>query len=215
MTTVHLDVETRSEVDLRKAGAAKYAADPSTDFLSMAFAFDDEPIQLWTPDDVFGDERLSAHIRDGGIVACHNANFESLCFQHIGPKYGLPPLQSRQLRCTMVRALAMALPASLEDAAPAAGLTLQKDTAGNRIMRKLSSPREVKDDGTVVWWTKEDVPDQFEKLYAYNIQDVEVERALDKRLLQLSLSEQCLWEIDHEINQRGVQIDVKAVTAAV
>ena len=39
------DIETRSQADLRKPGAHRYAADPSTEFLLMAFAVDRGPVQ--------------------------------------------------------------------------------------------------------------------------------------------------------------------------
>ena len=45
------DIETRSTNDLKKIGAAKYAADPSTGVLCMAYAVDDGPVQLWRPGD--------------------------------------------------------------------------------------------------------------------------------------------------------------------
>ena len=43
---LHRDYETRSQVDLKKVGAHRYAADPSTEVLCMAFAVDDGPVQL-------------------------------------------------------------------------------------------------------------------------------------------------------------------------
>ena len=44
-------IETRSQADLRKVGAARYAADPSTEVLWVAFAVDDGPVKLWRPGD--------------------------------------------------------------------------------------------------------------------------------------------------------------------
>lgn len=182
----------------------------------MAWAFDDGPIKLWAADEVLPDEELCDYISSGGIVCCHNANFEKVLINEVGvKKYGMPPLKEAQLRCTMARAFAMALPGALENTAPALGLTLQKDTVGNRVMKQLSVPRKIEDDGTLVWWEKRDVPEKFKQLYAYNIQDVEVERALDKRLMQLSASEQELWNLDALINSRGVLIDLPAVHAAI
>ena len=45
------DIETRSKVSLKKVGAHKYAADPSTEVLCVAYAVDDGPVQLWRPGD--------------------------------------------------------------------------------------------------------------------------------------------------------------------
>ena len=52
-----IDFETRSACDLRKSGAYRYAQDPSTDVMCLAFKPDDEPTRLWIPEwaqEVFG-----------------------------------------------------------------------------------------------------------------------------------------------------------------
>src|SRR3546814_6686560 len=104
----------------------------------------------------------------------------------------------------------MALPGSLENAAAAVGMENGKDVKGRATMLQLSRPRRIDPDGTIVWW---DTPDRLERLYAYNIQDVEVERELDKRLLDLSPYEQNIFELDGAVNERGVFVD-EAVCAA-
>lgn len=86
---------------------------------------------------------------------------------------------------------------------------MRKDAAGKRIMMQLCKPR---DDGSL--WKPSDDPAKFEKLYAYCIQDVEVERALDKRMVQLSPIEQQTWIADQHINQRGVQVDLQSISKA-
>jgi hypothetical protein len=48
---LHRDYETRSRVDLRKVGAAKYAADKTTEVLCAGYAVDDGPVLLWRPGD--------------------------------------------------------------------------------------------------------------------------------------------------------------------
>ena len=52
------------------------------------------------------------------------------------------------------------------------------------------------------FWTPEAAPEKFAALYAYCKQDVEVERALHHRLMDLSDSEQRIWQLDYRINQR-------------
>ncbi len=145
-------------------------------------------------------------------LIAHNAPFELAIWNHICvPRYGWPPLRPEQTRCTMAMAYAMALPGSLENASAALGLTQQKDMAGHRLMMQMSRPRAIEPDGTVVWW------DDFDKqmqLAEYCKQDVRTEQALCKRLLQLSESEQRIWELDYKINQRGIYIDRTAVTTA-
>jgi DNA polymerase bacteriophage-type len=61
MTILWLDYETRSRCDLRTRGSYNYAQDPSTEIICMAYAFDDEDVQLWTPDQPFPKRMLLQH----------------------------------------------------------------------------------------------------------------------------------------------------------
>src|SRR5262245_22914096 len=116
MTVLHVDFETRSAVDIKATGAYVYAEDPTTDVWCLAYAFDDEPIELWTPDDFLCPPRVAAHIRAGGTLIAHNAAFERTVWHHVmTPRYGWPQPKIEQWRCTMVMAYAMSLPGSLEN----------------------------------------------------------------------------------------------------
>lgn len=219
MSILYLDFETRSTIDLKARGADVYSRDPSTDILCMAWAVNDGPVEIWIPPRITAAlEEVLFMIRDGVTVVAHNAHFELAIWNHVAIKKqaGWPYLLPQQNVCTMAMAYAQSLPGALADAAPAAGLTLQKDNAGHRIMLKLSQPRSVDEaTGKVEWWTPSIVPDDFQKLYAYCRQDVEVERALYKRLVKLSPSERELWILDYKINQRGIQIDIEAAKKAI
>lgn len=41
-----IDIETYSDIDLRKAGLYKYAASPAFGILLIAYAIDDEPVKI-------------------------------------------------------------------------------------------------------------------------------------------------------------------------
>lgn len=218
---LYIDFETRSACDLKEAGADKYARDPSTSVLCMGFAFNDEPPELWTPDmpefeqQLFRDTVLYAIMKDEPIVA-QNANFEWTIWENCCRRlYGWPPLKHTQLIDTMVEAYAMALPASLDRLAGALGLDQKKDMSGNRVMLQLSQPRKVLADGNVTWWEKSENPEKFQTMYNYCLQDIVVTREAFKRLMRLSPDEREVWEMDHEINQRGIMIDIPAVKAAI
>jgi DNA polymerase len=220
---VHIDFETRSAVDLLKVGADVYAQHPSTEPMCLAIAFNDEKVLLWkpdAPDDAIGTmhlERLFRHVAKGGKVFGHNiGGFEMLIWNCVmALNYDWPELKIEQCECTMAMAYAMGLPGSLDDASRAAGIPYEKDLKGHRVMLKLSQPKGFTQDGNPVFWTKEEVPDDFEKLYAYCKQDVEVERGLAKRLRLLSPSEQKIWELDYKINRRGVYVDTEAARLAI
>ena len=210
MQSLGIDFETRSEVDLKKAGLHNYATDPSTGVHCLSYGPDPEHIKTWVEGEPFPED-LKVHIAQGGIITAWNAAFElaiwNLCCVK---KYGWPPLPIRQVRCSMVRAYAMALPGALDDAAPALGVGQRKDSEGHRIMLQLSRPKK---DGSM--WRREDDLDKFLKLYSYNKQDVRTELSCLERLMELSPSECDLWELDYKINNRGVLCDLASVDKAI
>jgi DNA polymerase len=211
MTALHIDFETRSRVDLKKAGLDVYSRDASTDVLCMAWAIGDGPVLVWTPEmPAFtpDEARFMQHVAAGGIVVAHNAAFELAIWNNVmAPQYGWPALRPEQVRDTMAMAYAMSLPGGLDNAAAALGLDYRKDAAGYRLMLSMCKPKA---DGS---WREDDESKQ--RLYAYCKTDVEVERALEKRMMQLSASEQRIWALDHTINNRGIAIDIAAVRAAI
>jgi DNA polymerase len=211
----HIDFETRSAADLTKVGADVYSQDISTDALCLAYAFNDEPIEIWLPE-MPPPQKLLDHVAKGGICRGHNIGaFEMLIWNNVMTfEYDWLELKIEQCQDTMAMAYAMSLPGSLDDASRAAGIDYNKDMKGHRVMLQLSQPREILPDGSVVWWEKSDVPEKFDQLYAYCIQDVEVERALCKRLMQLSKNEQKLWQLDFKINRRGVHVDLVSAQVA-
>jgi DNA polymerase len=210
MTTLHLDFETRSAVDLKKAGIDVYANDPTTSVLCAAYAFDEDQVMLWRPRSC-SPERMADHVASGGEVVAHNAAFEFNIWNRVwrGQLPGLPALKLEQMRCTQAEAYAMSLPGSLDGAAAALNVAQRKDKEGRRVMLALSQPRDFDALGAPVWYTEESHPEKFLKLYDYCMQDVEVERAIEKRLMRLSAVERATWVLDQTINGRGVGIDVR------
>lgn len=214
MSNLHLDFESRSCVDLKKVGVYAYAEHPSTEILCAAYAIDEGPVR--TAEFVKGeyDEPLLAAIDRATTITCHNAQFERTILRLTGPKYGLPAPPIEKFRCTMVMSYSLGLPGSLEEAGAAVGLETQKDKVGHRLMMAMCKPRAPRkgDVGPGPFWR--DMPADRERLYAYCAQDVEAERALEKRLLPLKQSELELWFLDQRINDRGVHVDVELADAA-
>ena len=207
--TLHIDGETRSVAELDYIGLHAYFEHPTTDVWCVASAFDDEEPEIWIPGRPCP-PRVAEHIRGGHEVWAHSAEFEyTLINAVLAPKYGWPTVQPSQMHCTKAMASAMALPAQLDRAAAAVGLETRKDREGYRIMRMLCAPHP---DGG--WYTPQRYPDYHAKLRAYCIQDVNVEKALHKRLRKLSPFEQELWLMDQDINRRGITVDLRAVNAA-
>jgi DNA polymerase len=212
MVKLHLDWETRGVLDLPVVGIDNYSKHPDTDIWFGCYAFDDEPVGVWFPGEPCP-ARITTHIESGGVVAAHGAGFEEVINRRIAAvRYGWPVISFDQLDDTMARAYAMSLPASLENAAAAMGLAVQKDQAGRRLMLQMCRPKEIKPDGTILWW---DDADRIARLVNYGKQDVVVERALDGRLLSLSTKERTVWCLDATINQRGVAVDTQTIHKAI
>lgn len=224
MQTLSIDFETRATVDLRKTGVYPYAEHKDTDIWCMAWAFDDEEPVIWTPHyekiSAFVPPqarcalpaRVIAHIEAGGEIRAWNAQFERVIWNAIMvPRYGAPPVKLEQWVCTMAEANAMALPGSLDAAAIALGLKERKDTEGYSLMMRMTRPRALQADGTPIWW---DVEERKQRLYAYCIQDVKVERAAKKCLHRLPAREREIYLMTQEMNDRGFPIDLALVDAA-
>lgn len=209
---IYLDFETRSKVDIRKAGAWRYAEDPSTSVLCLAFSIKDGPVQLWIPgEDIPRDLRY--YIDYGFRVEAHNAFFERSIWRNIMVKmYGWLDIPDDQWACSASLAAAHAIPRSLEDACITLGLAEKKDPEGRRIMMKMARPRKPTVNDPSIWNTK---PEDFHKLYRYCIQDVKAERGIGRALRPLNDLERQVWLLDQKINERGIRVDLEAVEAAI
>jgi DNA polymerase bacteriophage-type len=212
--TLFRDIETRSVVRLTEAGAWRYAADPTTEVLCAAYAVDDGPAQIWTPDQPIPEEFFAASRDPDWLVVAHHDAFETAIEERLlGPRYNWPPIPTERHRCTMAMALASALPGSLDGAAAALGLVLRKDTDGHRLMLQMAKPRRPRkgEDPDVIHW--QDDLDRRLRLQEYCRRDVEIERELFRRLPPLSETEQALWLLDQAINRRGFHVDLDLAEA--
>ena len=204
MSICWIDWETRSRCDLLTRGAYNYARDPSTVPLCMAYAFDDEPVQLWMPDQLFP-RRVALH---SGQFRAHNAGFDRLIYEYvICNDYDVPVPDLTQWYCTAAQAAANCLPRSLDDVGRAVKSEMRKDYRGAQLIRLLSIPQA---DGTF-----NDDPTLMHEMYRYCERDVEVMRAVSKSLRQLTADELEDYHVNEEINDRGVKIDVELCRAAI
>src|SRR3990172_4007610 len=115
-----IDIESYSECDLRKSGLYRYAADATTELLVVCYAFDEGPVQTWWPPNP-APQTIIDHIKSGQPVHVFNAQFERVMLNALGPKYGLPKLEIKQMRCTAAKVANAGLPRNLGDAAKALG----------------------------------------------------------------------------------------------
>ena len=73
-TLAYYDIEKRSELNLKKVGADRYATDESTEVRCVGYALDDGPVKLWTPDQPVPKD-VADHIKRGDLRGAFNASF--------------------------------------------------------------------------------------------------------------------------------------------
>lgn len=217
MKELSIDIETYSSSDLVKSGVFAYCDAPDFKILLFAYAFDDEDVKIFEPDKGIPRSVFKALTDPNVIKTAYNAEFEITCIQNA---FGIK-IDPAQWRCTMIQAAEMGLPQSLGQAAAALGLSAQKDKRGKRCIDFFSKPcRALKNApllGGEMRRGPADDPELWETFKEYCKQDVEVERAIRKRLkaFPISDSEQRLWVLDKRISARGCRIDRQLAENAV
>lgn len=207
-SSIHIDFETRSKIDLVRQGVYRYAMDESTDVLCVAFGLGQSEVQVFDTLPLHIIDTLKQRIKEGCLFFAFNANFERQLWRHVfAKKYQLPDIPVSQWRCVAAQAMSCGLPASLDGVANALDLGIQKDAKGARLINKYSKPLA---NGMFMPLIGQDKLD----FLSYCKRDVEIERELSARVPFLSAYEQKVWELDQEINDRGIRIDTKGVEAA-
>jgi RecA-family ATPase len=216
MPTLIVDFETRSTVNLKRCGASRYAADPSTDVLCVGYKLDDGGAKLWFRGDPVPEAFIEAARAPDYKVVAFNAGFERAHYDRIlVPRYGFPALPLAKWACIQAAALAHALPASLEGVGAALSLLQQKDiVAGRKILKRVSVPRKPQkgEDPEGIYWNES--PEDLAELGAYNLTDVNSEYCTHSKVGFLSDAEQAIWLLDQVINDRGIYIDRNLAIAA-
>ena len=217
MTWLGLDFETRSRADLRKVGLSRYARDPSTRALMLAWAIDDEPVEIVSFAE--GEKapcRLREALRDPTVIKrAWNAAFEKAILKHV---FGIL-IPHEQWRCMMVLAYSLALPGSLDAAGAVVDLPADKRklARGKTLIRRFCKPRKPTKNKPWEWCDHTTDPDEWAEFLDYCKQDVEAERALWRRLRRWDMPahEWRLWFLDQEINERGIPIRLPVVHNAI
>ena len=212
--SLHRDFETRSKTDLKKVGTAVYAADPSTEITWLGYAVTTAPCSSGAQG-IPSPAWFEAAVNPSWTAVAHNDAFESAIELHIlHPRYGFPLIPPNRHRCTQAKSLALGLPAKLGLLADVLEQANRKDSSGERLMHQMSKPRKARkdEDPAGVYWFEDD--DRMQRLGAYNVQHVEVEREADNRLSSLPDAEQKVWELSNLINARGFHVDRKFAQAA-
>ena len=151
---------------------------------------------------------LFDHVRARQLIEAHNAEFEWTVWQYwCVPVLGWPSLTIRQLRCSAVKSRAAGYPGKLAEVAGVLRTPVQKDPAGDKLMKLFSIPRNpTKKDPRVITLPR-DAPAEWNAYRSYNLTDLQAEYHVSIRVPDLPPSEQELWFLHQEINDRGMAVD--------
>ena len=211
-----IDIETRSSVDIGKAGLYKYAQSPDFRVLLFAYQIDTLPVEiidLACGETVPG--RILRMLGDPGVVKhAYNAAFEWYCLNRAGYK---TPLE--QWRCTMVHGLYCGYTAGLDATGKAIGLPQdkQKLSVGKALIRYFCVPcKPTRTNGNRTWNQPHHAPEKWELFKEYCKQDVVTEHEILKRLNQFPMpeAEQYQWRLDVIMNVYGVRVDTGLIEGA-
>lgn len=229
-----IDLETYSDVDIKKGGVYRYSESENFEILLFAVSINNGPVTVYdlASGDTLPDDILDALTNDNIIKWAFNASFERICLSNWLRKnyperfvsYSIPEdtvrnyLNPESWRCSMVWSAYMGLPLSLEGAGAVLGLKDQKMKEGKDLIRYFCVPcKPTKTNGGRTRNLPEHAPDKWATFKAYNVRDVEVELAIKERLAKFPVPD-FVWDeyhIDQGINDRGIGIDMDVVTNAI
>ena len=216
MRTLSIDIETYSDVDLSKCGVYKYASSPAFEILLFGYAVDGGDVRVvdLACGEQIPDEVICA-LSDASVAKwAFNAMFERVCLSNFLGEW----LEPESWRCSMVWASTLGLPRSLESVGAVLGLEKQKLTEGKDLIRYFCVPcRPTKANGGRTRNLPEHDPEKWERFKAYNLRDVETEMQIQERLSRFPVPD-FIWEeyqLDQEINDRGIGVDMELVRQAI
>lgn len=232
--SLSIDLETFSDVDLKKCGIYKYAESQSFEILLFAYSINSGEVNVI---DIANGEEVPKEIisvlSDKTVIKwAFNAAFERICLsvwlrknypEHFSSYSTSDDTVSNYLnpsswKCSMIWSAYIGLPLSLEGVGAVLGLQEQKMKEGRDLIRYFCIP--CKPTKLNVGRTRNlpmhDIT-KWATFISYNRRDVEVEMSIQKKLARFPVPE-FVWEeyhIDQKINDRGISIDMDVVEQAI
>ena len=214
MRHLSIDIETYSDVSIKKAGLYRYVQSRAFRILLLAYSFDGEPPDII---DLANGEMIPAELRTAlfspeVVKHAYNAAFEWYClskhFRVKEPAKWLP-----QWRCTMVPGLYCGLIGGLGKVGEVLGLPAdkQKDKIGGLLIQKFCVPGK---NGQPISPAQE--PQKWGLFKSYCKQDVVTEMEVERRLSAFPVPDrvQREWEQDMRVNLAGVRLDMDLAEGA-
>jgi len=234
MKEMSIDLETYSDVDIKKCGAYKYAESNNFEILLFGVSVDESPVRVY--DLACGDtvpEEILAALSDESVIKwAFNASFERICLSNWLKRhhpehffgYSIPEdpaskyLDPSSWRCTMIWSAYMGLPLSLEGVGAVLKLQDQKLQEGKDLIRYFCTPcKPTKANGGRTRNLPQHDSGKWIRFKECNCRDVKVEMAIKKRLTKCPVPD-FIWDeyhLDQEINDRGIALDMQVVENAI
>ena len=211
MIHLSIDLETYSDVNLKKTGLYRYVQSPAFEILLFAYSLDGAPTQVV---DMAQGEKIPLEVVHAltdpqCLKHAYNAAFEWYCLsKYMGVQ--LPPSQWRD---TMLHGLYAGYTAGLDATGRALGIPedKQKLATGKALIRYFCVPcKPTKSNGGRTRNYPHHDPEKWELFKTYNGQDVVAEMEIERRLSVFPVPDfvQKQWETDLLINARGVAVDM-------
>lgn len=229
-----IDLETYSDVDIKKCGVYKYAESDNFEILLFAVSINGGPVTVYdlACGEVLPDEIIDALVDDTITKWAFNAVFERVCISYWLKHnyldkfkgYGLADdttsnyLNPVSWRCTMIWSAYMGLPLSLEGVGAVLGLKEQKMKEGTDLIRYFCVPcKPTKVNGGRTRNLPHHAPDKWDTFKSYNKRDVVTEMGVKEKLHKFPVPD-FIWDeyhIDQQINDRGILVDMQLVENAI
>ena len=232
--TLSIDLETFSDVDLKKCGVYKYAESPNFEILLFGVSVDGGKVIVYdlASGDTVPEEIIKALSDDSVTKWAYNASFERICLsawlrrnypQHFC-SYSIDEdtvgnyLDPSSWKCSLVWGAYMGLPLSLEGIGAVLKLDSQKMSEGKSLIRYFCVPcKPTKANGGRTRNLPQHDPVKWSTFVAYNKRDVETEMAIQQKLSKFPVPD-FLWDeyhLDQQVNDRGIQLDMAVVEQAI
>lgn len=218
MRTLSIDIETYSDLDIKKVGVYRYVDSANFEILLFAYAFDNEEVKVI---DLVNDEDLPKEViealNDNKVIkSAFNANFERTAIS----KFLNINLKPNEWSCTMIKALTLGLPGSLDSVSKALKFNedKQKIKEGKALIQYFCKPCKAT---KVNKGRTRNLPihdmEKWNKFKEYCKQDVVVEREIRNKLSKYKTTKReiKLWYLDQRINDTGIKVDTELIENAI
>lgn len=215
-TYLAIDIETFSDVNLPRCGVYAYVDSPKFEILLLAYAFNNGDTKVV---DIACGEKIPREVVEGiqnenVLKTAFNAAFERICLsKHLNEK-----LSPKSWLCTAVQASQLALPMSLEGVGEVINIQRKKLKEGTDLIKYFTMPcKPTKANNGRTRNLPEHDMKKWIKFKSYCIRDVDAEREIRQKLMKYPISKEelFLYQLDQEINDRGILVDLALVSKAI